>query len=137
MYPTTIGTPSVGGTGYDPKPISTGGDVISIDNTHNIDSNIQIKYIKSDGTLYSESENKTIDLSKYYESGSSKGLNYSNPVVSYALKSLKRDELYRFGIILYNKKGDHSSVKWIADIRTPKSSFKGCEAFLSQGSNST
>ena len=137
MYPTTIGTPQVSGTGYDPKPISTGGDVISIDNTHNIDSNIQIKYIKSDGTLYSESENKTIDLSKYYESGSSTGLNYSNPVVSYALKSLKRDELYRFGIILYNKKGDHSSVKWIADIRTPKSSFKGCEAFLSQGSNST
>jgi len=47
------------------------------------------------------------------------GKNYSNPLMSYAFKSLKRDELYRYGIILYNKKGDASSVKWIADIRTP------------------
>lgn len=33
--------------------------------------------------------------------------------------SLRRDEIYRFGIILYGKDGYVSPVKWIADIRTP------------------
>lgn len=44
---------------------------------------------------------------------------YANPVISYEFKSLRRNELYRYGIILYNNKGETSSVKWIADIRTP------------------
>jgi len=34
-------------------------------------------------------------------------------------KSLQRDELYRYGIILYDEYGNASPVKWIADIRTP------------------
>lgn len=34
-------------------------------------------------------------------------------------KSLRRNELYRYGIILYDKSGNASPVKWIADIRTP------------------
>ena len=34
-------------------------------------------------------------------------------------KSLRRNELYRYGIILYDKSGYASPVKWIADIRTP------------------
>lgn len=31
----------------------------------------------------------------------------------------KCDETYRFGVILYNERGQASSVKWIADIRIP------------------
>lgn len=31
-----------------------------------------------------------------------------------------RDEIYRFGIVFHNKKGQKSFVKWIADIRMPK-----------------
>lgn len=38
---------------------------------------------------------------------------------SWLTKSLRRDELYRYGIILYDKTGNPSPVKWIADIRTP------------------
>jgi hypothetical protein len=35
------------------------------------------------------------------------------------LRSLRRDEVYRYGIILYDKSGKRSDVNWIADIRTP------------------
>jgi hypothetical protein len=66
-----------------------------------------------------------------YSSNCSNGYNYSNPVVSYALKSLKRDELYRYGIILYGKNGKKSAVKWICDIRTPNQSTNGFETFCS------
>lgn len=59
--------------------------------------------------------------------------NYTNPAISYCFKSLRRDELYRFGIILYDKNGNASNVKWIADIRTPSMTWKGCEAFISHG----
>ena len=59
--------------------------------------------------------------------------NYTNPAISYCFKSLRRDELYRFGIILYNKDGNASNVKWIADIRTPSMTWRGCEAFVSHG----
>lgn len=38
---------------------------------------------------------------------------------SWITKSLRRNELYRYGIILYDSTGSPSPVKWIADIRTP------------------
>lgn len=34
-------------------------------------------------------------------------------------RSLKRDEVYRYGIVLFDKYGSRSNVQWIADIRTP------------------
>ena len=49
------------------------------------------------------------------------------------MKSLRRDEVYRYGIILYDKYGQASPVKWIADIRTPNMHYKGCETFYSHG----
>ena len=49
----------------------------------------------------------------YYTDG------YGNPYTSYMFKSLRRNELYRYGIILYDKYGLATPVKWIADIRTP------------------
>lgn len=42
----------------------------------------------------------------------------------------KHDETYRFGIILYDEKGNQSSVNWIADIRIPSFCAKD------QGNNS-
>lgn len=49
----------------------------------------------------------------------------------FLLKSLKRNELYRYGIVLYDKYGVASPVKWIADIRTPDMWDKGFQTFLS------
>lgn len=43
----------------------------------------------------------------------------ADPKTSYSFQSLKSDELYRYGIVLYDKYGNVSPVKWIADIRTP------------------
>ena len=49
------------------------------------------------------------------------------------LKSLRRDELYRYGIILYDQNGSPSPVKWIADIRTPNVNIDGFETFVQNG----
>jgi hypothetical protein len=35
------------------------------------------------------------------------------------LRSLRRDEVYRYGIVLYDEHGSRTDVNWIADIRTP------------------
>jgi len=37
--------------------------------------------------------------------------------------SLRRGEVYRYGIILYNTKGIKSSVYWVADIMIPDKGF--------------
>lgn len=43
---------------------------------------------------------------------------YANAYAQYALKSLRRGEKYRYGIILYDKDGNASAVKYIGDITT-------------------
>ena len=48
--------------------------------------------------------------------------NYNDIFTSSLFRSLKRDEVYRYGIIVYDDKGRHSDVQWIADIRTPTES---------------
>ena len=45
--------------------------------------------------------------------------NYADPYLSYRFKSYQRDEVYRFGIIFYNRKNIPSPVHWIADIKMP------------------
>ena len=47
------------------------------------------------------------------------GSTYNDPLIASDLKSLRRGELYRFGIIFTNSKGQKSPVKWITDIRVP------------------
>lgn len=56
--------------------------------------------------------------------------NYSNSIINSKLKTLQRDEVYRYGIVLYNKYNQVSPVKWIADIRTPDASKPGFESFI-------
>lgn len=46
-------------------------------------------------------------------------LNYNDIVTSSLFRSLKRDEIYRYGITFYDNYGNSSNVSWIADIRTP------------------
>ena len=45
--------------------------------------------------------------------------NYGNPEIGAKVLSYQRDEIYRFGAVLYNDKGVASPVHWIADIRFP------------------
>lgn len=50
---------------------------------------------------------------------------------TWLIKSLRRNEIYRYGIVLYDKYCQASPVKWIADIRTPKVIEKGFELMSS------
>lgn len=113
--------------------LSADGNIIFLHNEIPLSGNLNGAYIHRINGLNTKVTGG-IDMTRYFEYGTNcKGINYSNPAVSYAFKSLKRDELYRYGIILYNGKGDHTSVKWIADIRTPNSNYKNCNAFVDGG----
>lgn len=90
---------------------------------------VPVAYVKSDGTLVGH---HMVDASDFFDTHV-KNSSYANPSVSYYLKSLRRNELYRYGIILYDDKGNSSAVKWIADIRTPNANWKGFNIFISHG----
>lgn len=44
---------------------------------------------------------------------------YSDSYFASKFRGYQRDEIYRFGIVFYNKKGQKTPVYWIADIRMP------------------
>ena len=80
------------------------------------------------GTLYNYvSRNNVKQQKSYYVTSSggvqlaSNGDKFDEGIKSntYLLQSLRRNELYRYGIVLYDKYGQASPAKWIADIRTP------------------
>lgn len=50
---------------------------------------------------------------------------------TWLIKSLRRNEIYRYGIVLYDKYCQASPVKWIADIRTPNVTEKGFQLMSS------
>jgi len=45
---------------------------------------------------------------------------YKNPLKSTIYDGYARGEVYRFGVVFYNNKGQESFVNWIADIRIPE-----------------
>lgn len=50
---------------------------------------------------------------------------------TWLIKSLRRNEIYRYGIVLYDKYCQASPVKWIADIRTPNVTEEGFQLISS------
>lgn len=48
-------------------------------------------------------------------------------------KGYQRDEIYRFGIVFFDKKGRQSYVKWIGDIRMPSNNDIATTYYNSQG----
>lgn len=68
-----------------------------------------------DTTLNNNAKSQNIRL---YNNGTSyKG--FEDIYNSSTIVGLQRDEVYRFGIVFYNQKGQVSPANWIADIRTP------------------
>ena len=55
---------------------------------------------------------------------------YANPANN-SYVGYQRDEIYRFGIVFFNKKGQQSFVKWINDIRFPRMSDSGFDIMVS------
>lgn len=89
---------------------------------------IKDDYIRKVGTLYNYvSRDNVKQQESYYVTSSgdikwaSDGHKFDEGIKSntYLLQSLRRNELYRYGIVLYDKYGQASPAKWIADIRTP------------------
>ncbi len=86
----------------------------------------------------SDAINPNYDLYKYQKNGFNIGgeglyikyeivqktLNNLKGNIKY-LKFLKDDEIYRIGIQFYNKLGQISDVKWIADFKTPIGNLEG------------
>lgn len=85
-------------------------------------SSIYCHTVKSDGTS-GTAYPVNLDTSKVGTT------NYSNPFISSKFKSLQRDELYRFGIVFFDKNGNKSVVRWIADIRIPNQYETGFNTF--------
>lgn len=71
-----------------------------------------IHFNKSTDTRYDEPESILISDLNSYDS-------YKNPLRSAYLLGYKRDEIYRFGLVAINTRGQESFVKWIADIKFP------------------
>lgn len=61
----------------------------------------------------------TMDLSNFIGDVNDYNGTYANAYVTYSLKSLRRGETYRYGIMLYDKNGYPYAVKHIADIPVP------------------
>lgn len=90
--------------------------------------NGQDDYDRKVGTLYNYMSRDNVKQQKSYYVTSyggvqlaSNGDKFDEGIKSntYLLQSLRRNELYRYGIVLYDKYGQASPAKWIADIRTP------------------
>lgn len=123
----TCYNPAYGNAGTLTNTISINQQKSKIDNTQ-----LHTYYIRKDGTLIESPQSKGAGgvYSQYVYT------NYSDPLTAYSFRSLRRDEVYRFGIVLYDKNGSASPAKWIADIRTPNMSWRGFETFASHGVNS-
>lgn len=68
---------------------------------------------------YINNKNEYVDAGFIENKEKYVGSTYNDPLIASDLKSLRRGELYRFGIIFTNSKGQKSPVKWITDIRVP------------------
>lgn len=64
-------------------------------------------------------ESTTTDLSMFIGQLTDTNNTYANPYVSYSLKSLRRGERYRYGIILYDKYHNATAVKHLVDVIVP------------------
>lgn len=62
-------------------------------------------------------------------------LSYANPYIAAKFQSYQRDEVYRFGIVFYNKSNVTTPVHWICDIRFPSGDTDGCAAFTNDITN--
>lgn len=104
---------------------NTGGEAKFINEAPRVEvrnESQKIYYIKSDGILEETGKN-TYDYFGQHEIGQLPVKpQYNDALDSSMFRSLRRDEVYRYGIIFYDKYGQHSDVNWIGDLRTPTNS---------------
>lgn len=138
-YDTDFGDFTGGGNFNGSRAGSTGNryyvgfndNIINYDKNH-VSTNVTSYYITSNGSPVTAPD---FDLSRYIYDEYDGTNSYVDPQIIYSMKSLKRDELYRYGIILYDEQGNASFAKWIADIRTPNLNYKGFETYRANVNN--
>lgn len=81
----------------------------------------QISYIKpgTNGLEVEATNNTTNNYFQQHGIELQPNLSYNDLFTSSLLRSLRRDEVYRYGIVLYDRYGRRSDTQWIGDIRTP------------------
>lgn len=97
-------------------PIDT-SDLNSAPDNSQRDTNVNFSYIHRTKGL-----EKIKDSEDYFKEkgvSATEYVSYNEIFTSSLLRSLKRGEVYRYGIVFYDKYGIRSDVLWIADIRTP------------------
>lgn len=103
------------------------------------DSCIKENNTRKIGTLYNFSQKENIQqnnvfyIDKNFKPSIIEKAEF-NPGINkntWLIKSLRRNEIYRYGIVLYDKYCQASPVKWIADIRTPNVTDEGFQLMSS------
>lgn len=103
------------------------------------DSCIKENNTRKIGTLYNYSQKENVQqnnvfyIDKDFNPSEIEKVEFDPGINSntWLIKSLRRNEIYRYGIVLYDKYCQTSPVKWIADIRTPNVTEKGFELMSS------
>lgn len=91
------------------------------------DSCIKENNTRKIGTIYNYSQKQNIKqtnvfyIDSNFQTSAIESIEFDPGINNntWMIKSLRRNEIYRYGIVLYDKYGQASPVKWIADIRTP------------------
>lgn len=103
------------------------------------DSCVKVNNTRKIGTLYNYSQKENIQQNNVFyidknfkpsiieKAEFDPGINKN----TWLIKSLRRNEIYRYGIVLYDKYCQASPVKWIADIRTPNVTEEGFQLMSS------
>lgn len=81
-------------------------------------NNNRLYYIDEHGSLIQSSN----QISQYFSDcgvPTDSQLLYTDMFTSSLFRSLRRNEVYRYGIVFYDKNGTRSDALWIADIKTP------------------
>lgn len=117
---------------FDSKYQWVGGSGKNIEWRFVISSQVEDSCVKENntrkiGTLYNYSQKENIQqnnvfyISRYFKPSIIEKAEFDPGINknTWLIKSLRRNEIYRYGIVLYDKYCQASPVKWIADIRTP------------------
>ena len=103
------------------------------------DSCVKENNTRKIGTLYNYSQKENIQqnnvfyIDKDFKPSKIQKIDFCPGINNntWLIKSLRRNEIYRYGIVLYDKYCQASPVKWIADIRTPNVTEDGFQLMSS------
>lgn len=129
---------------FDSKCQWVGGSGKNIEWRFVISSQVEDSCIKENntrkiGTLYNYSQKENIQqnnvfyIDKNFKPSIIEKVEFDPGINknTWLIKSLRRNEIYRYGIVLYDKYCQASPVKWIADIRTPNVTEDGFQLMSS------